>query len=312
MGYIDRMSSAIRYIEDNIIDKIDFSYVAKLACCPSHQFQRVFSFVADMSMSDYIKRRRLTLAAIELQENNTKKIIDVALKYGYNSHSAFTRAFKEHHGIPPNAARCKNAQLNIFPCMSLSFSPKSNEKFNYRIEKGEIKMAKLVKVEFEDFGPYKIVGKQIKTTALSRDISALWGKCFTDGTYDKLVQMKEYIPKNIKDDYVGYIRELNPTKKTFVYLVGMFMKPETPVPVGFSSYMISKCTVAKTWIEGEEYDIYSNANQLTLSAIMDNGYAPDISDYFVCEIYTDERFGEPKNKGEKVLILDYLVPCRKK
>ena len=309
MDSYERMNDVISFIEDNITGPIDYARIARLACCPTHQFQRFFAFLADMTLADYIRRRRLSLAAEELRQG-ASSILDVALKYGYDSHASFSRAFRDHHGMAPSAAREKTTRLSIFPRMSFPAPAQIDSNFNYRIEKGMLKMAKVTKIVFEPFGPTKIVGKEMRTKPMTQSIPALWGRCFTDGTYDRLVEMKEHIPTDISNDYIGYMRDFDSGDGSFTYLVGMFMKPDTPVPDGYAAYGIPACTLAKAWIEGEEYDIYSNAHALTVDAIRKQGYEPDWQAFFQCEVYTDERLGVPKSKGEKVLTLDFYLPCK--
>jgi AraC family transcriptional regulator len=94
--------------------------------------------------------------------------------------------------------------------------------------------------------------------------------------------------------------------------VGLFMKPDAPVPEGYAAYGIPACTLAKAWVEGEEYEIFANAHALTLEALEREGCEADWRDFFQCEVYTDERFGNPKGRCEKVLTLDFYMPCRKK
>lgn len=115
---IERIDKVINYIETNILENIDFAKIATIACCPISQFQRIFSFITDLTLSDYIRRRKLSLAAVELQHSNIS-VLDISLKYGYESHASFTRAFREHHKIAPSSARDENAILNIFPPISL-------------------------------------------------------------------------------------------------------------------------------------------------------------------------------------------------
>lgn len=98
MDSLERMNQALAYIEENLADEIDFKQVERLALCSEYHFRRMFSFLAGVNLSGYIRRRRLTLAAFELVHRNTL-VIDVALKYGYNSPDAFTRAFYGLHGV---------------------------------------------------------------------------------------------------------------------------------------------------------------------------------------------------------------------
>lgn len=133
MDWVARMNEAIAYIEEHITDEISYEEVAKIACCSVYHFQRMFSFITDVSLSEYIRRRRLTLAAIDLQNSNIK-VIDLALKYGYVSPEAFARAFQHMHGIAPTAARYIGAKLKVYPRLSFQFTIQGVEAMNYRIE----------------------------------------------------------------------------------------------------------------------------------------------------------------------------------
>ena len=82
MDWLDRMNNAMDYIESNLADDISYDKIAQLACCSTYHFQRIFPFITGVTLSEYIRRRRLTLAAFELQTTDTK-VIDIAMKYGY-------------------------------------------------------------------------------------------------------------------------------------------------------------------------------------------------------------------------------------
>lgn len=84
MDWLMRMNRALDHIEMNLANEIVLKDVAQCACCSSHQFQRMFSFITNVSLAEYIRRRRLTLAAIELQNSDTK-VVDIAVKYGFES-----------------------------------------------------------------------------------------------------------------------------------------------------------------------------------------------------------------------------------
>lgn len=136
MDSIKRMNDALNYIEENLDNEIDFKEVARLALCSEYHFQRMFSFLAGISLSEYIRRRRLTLAAFEIK-NSSIKIIDVAIKYGYKSPDSFTRAFQNLHGITPSEARVNGQSLKAYPRMTFQLSIKGGNEMNYRIEEKE-------------------------------------------------------------------------------------------------------------------------------------------------------------------------------
>jgi len=130
------MTEVTDYIEENITEEIDFNDVAKIACCGIYQFGRIFSYVVGVSFAEYIRNRRLSLAALELQSGDVK-VINVAMKYGYNSPDSFTRAFREMHGVSPT--KTKSVTLKMFPRISFQISIKGAKDMDYRIEeKGAI------------------------------------------------------------------------------------------------------------------------------------------------------------------------------
>lgn len=136
MDSIKRMNNALNYIEENLDNEIDFKEVARIALCSEYHFQRMFSFLAGISLSEYIRRRRLTLAAFELN-NSSIRIIDAAIKYGYKSPDSFTRAFQNLHGITPSEARVNGQSLKAYPRMTFQLSIKGGNEMNYRIEEKE-------------------------------------------------------------------------------------------------------------------------------------------------------------------------------
>ncbi|WP_410983963.1 GyrI-like domain-containing protein [Bacillus cereus] len=136
MNSLKNMNAAIQYIEDNLTNNIDFKEVAKLAFCSEYHFKRMFSFLAGISLSEYIRCRRLTLAAFELKDSNVK-VIDIAMKYGYNSPDSFSRAFQNLHGITPSEARNSGGSLKAYSRMTFQLSIKGGHEMNYRIEEKE-------------------------------------------------------------------------------------------------------------------------------------------------------------------------------
>lgn len=103
MEWLDRLNQSISYIENNLAGEIDYEQAAKIACCSHFHFQRMFSYIAGVSLAEYIRRRRMTLSAFELQ-NNEIMVIDLALKYGYDSPTSFSRTFQNIHGVSPSGA----------------------------------------------------------------------------------------------------------------------------------------------------------------------------------------------------------------
>jgi AraC family transcriptional regulator len=114
MDWQKGMNSAINYIEDHLTDTVDLNTATKFVGCSTWEFQRIFSFLSHISIGEYIRKRKLTLAAEDIQ-NSDMKIIDIALKYGYESAAAFTRAFSKLYGVSPSSARSTNISLDTYP-----------------------------------------------------------------------------------------------------------------------------------------------------------------------------------------------------
>jgi len=132
MKWLKNLSNAIEYIENNLDKKISYKELAHIACCSTCYFQRMFYYVSGISLSEYIRRRQMTQAAFELQNTN-KKVLDVALKYGYTSPTAFNRAFKNVHGIAPSIAKNRGSILNAYPPIKFSIKITGENVFTYHI-----------------------------------------------------------------------------------------------------------------------------------------------------------------------------------
>lgn len=117
MDLLEKLNGPLDYIENNLTNNIDFKEVAMLASCSQGYFRRMFSILAGITLSEYIRRRRLTLAAFELNNCNMR-ITDIALKYGYRSPDSFARAFQDFHGITPSEARGYGKRLKAYTRMS--------------------------------------------------------------------------------------------------------------------------------------------------------------------------------------------------
>ena len=114
MDWLIKMNEVLDYIEIHLEADIDYDRIAQISLCPSGLFQRMFSVIANMSLSDYIRQRRLSCAGIEVKNNQTS-ILSLALKYGYESPDAFTYAFKRFHGVTPSQAKEEHIHLNLIP-----------------------------------------------------------------------------------------------------------------------------------------------------------------------------------------------------
>ena len=176
MDSLRNMNNALAYIEEHLTDEIDYREVSRIACCSEYHFKRMFSFLSGIGLSEYIRRRRLTLAALDLKDTRLR-IIDVAVKYGYGSEDSFSRAFHSMHGILPSEARSENTQLKAYPRMAFQLSIKGGCEMNYRIvEKGSFKLVgfkKRVPIIFEGVNPEIAKMYELLTPEVINELKAL-------------------------------------------------------------------------------------------------------------------------------------------
>jgi len=127
------MNQAVDYIENHLADEIEYAVAARYMNCSVWEFQRIFSFMTQVPLSEYMRRRRLTLAAHDLQTSK-EKIVDIALRYGYDSQASFSRAFRQLHGTTPKSARDDGVKLKAFPRFVFQLILKGVVPMDYRIE----------------------------------------------------------------------------------------------------------------------------------------------------------------------------------
>ena len=132
MEWIKQLNDTINYIEEHLTDEIDYGKLAQIACCSTFHYQRMFTYMAGIPLSEYIRRRKMSLAAVDLQSG--EKVLDIALKYGYSSPTSFNRAFQGVHGVTPSAAKEAGVSLKAYSPISFKITIKGVEEMNYRIE----------------------------------------------------------------------------------------------------------------------------------------------------------------------------------
>lgn len=226
MDWLDRMNNAMEYVETHLSEAIDYDQVARIACCSTYHFQRMFSFITNVSLAEYIRRRRLTLAAFELQ-NSGVKVIDIALKYGYESPEAFSRAFKKMHGVVPMSARDKGVSLKAYPRLSFHISIRGDVEMNYKIEE---------KQGFEMFGVSTLVKADGENPYI--EIPQFWEKCISDGTV-KRIRSAAGLGEHGQIHGVLY----NHQGEQFSYMIGYFLS-QNGLPQGFERLQIPQQTYA--------------------------------------------------------------------
>jgi len=215
MNLLEKMNGALTYIEENLTSDIDFKEAAKLACCSEYHFKRMFSFLAGITLSEYIRRRRLSLAAFELNNSN-KKIIDAAIKYGYSSPDSFTRAFQNFHGVPPSEARNNGQSLKAYSRVTFQLSIKGGSELNYRIVEKK---------------PFRIVGIMKRVPIIfhgvNPEIASMW-KTLTNEMINKLKLLSNVEPLGIIQASTNFSEGRMEEKGELDHFIGVATTNECP------------------------------------------------------------------------------------
>lgn len=305
MNCFEETELVIDYIENNIFD-VSPDKISKITGVPYSLYHRIFSYVCGISAAEYIRRRKLTLAAKDIL-GGLKRVTEAALDYGYNTPSAFTRAFKEQFGVPP-----KSVTEDIYNSKSFRrFSFHENE--TYYVMKGKRIMADLVKIEYEEVPELLIIG--VGSGEYGASGRKLWDVYF--GGFDKKLQELEEEQIGMEDCIgVGYLTDFEHGDETGLgkkYIVGKYFKPNTSVPEGMTGEKIRAGIIAKAQVKGKNFnDILNNSYILIKDMVERNGYSLDYRDFYWTEVYTVSRYAEPIEAGSKEIILDWYMPCIRK
>lgn len=177
MEWVDRMNAAVDYIEEHLCGEIDGEELAKRAACSEEAFRRTFSQVTGVSVAEYIRRRKLTCAAGDLQNSN-ERVIDIAMKYGYDSADAFRVAFRRLHGVTPMEARAGGVRMTFYCRINLKLTIRGVDRMDYKITAREsFKVIGVRRVTPYGGGTWAVV----KTDGSNERIHALSGRFFDLG-----------------------------------------------------------------------------------------------------------------------------------
>jgi len=238
MDWSERMNAAIDYIEENLADEIDFGEAARRAACSPFHFQRMFFAVNGLTPVEYARRRRLTLAATELTSGNGR-VIDIAMKYGYDSPDSFTRAFRNLHGVTPQAAREPGVSLTAYPRISFHIDLKGGNDMDYKILKKPAFNVAITSRKFTNIGGQNF-----------RDIPAWWEEFMASADYQKMTAISAGKPGTVTGGVMLGICHGDPGDGEFSYGIavelpewnspGKFDKMEIPA----TTWAVFECTLA--------------------------------------------------------------------
>lgn len=276
MDWIERMNAAINYIEEHITEELDVSRIAQISSSSAYHFQRMFVCMTYIPLSEYIRRRRMSLAVADLKSSEAK-IIDIALKYGYNSPTAFNRAFQSVHGIAPSLVKQDGVTVKSYPPIRFKISIKGVEGMNYRIEKREA---------FRIVGFSSPLDKDIESDYNYELVSGMWRLSATNVTTSKLSALIDGQPKGLLGVVV-----CDDSLEEWRYFVAVSSTKE--IDSTLEEYIVQPYTWAIFSGEGKDADAIKDlGNRVIAEWLPTSGYeydnGPDI------EVYLSEEPGNAK------------------
>ncbi|MCX4379363.1 MAG: AraC family transcriptional regulator [Lachnospiraceae bacterium] len=264
MEWIERLNKSINYIEEHITEEISYDELAQIACCSTYHFQRMFTYIAGVSLSEYIRRRKMSLAAVDLQGSN-EKIIDISLKYGYSSPTAFNRAFQSIHGVAPSALKNEGVSIKSFPPITFKFTVKGVEELNYRIE---------TKPAFRIVGKSYPLNKEIEQNFL--EVPQMWQNAVMDGTIKKIIALMNSQPQGV----LG-VSACNDNEKWKYYIA---VSSTADIDTSLEEYIVPGCMWAIFPGGGTGKSIQELEKRIVTEWLPTSGYefteGPDIEVYF--------------------------------
>ncbi len=281
MDWLTGIQNAVNYVENHLTEEIDYEKVAKEAACSSFYFQRIFGILCGISLGEYIRSRRLTLAGSDLCTSD-EKVIDIALKYGYESPESFTRAFSRFHGVTPTEARRDGSMLRSFSRLSVKILLSGGSIMDYRV---------MEKDAFDILE--KVEPQSIDSSISANSIPDFWTRSHSDGTVQKLLDVttdKTYI-------YGVCYGNTYEKSQTFDYSIAVMCGKDTAVPEGFRKNTIP----AGTWLAfgcrgAMPGAIQEMWHKICAEFFPTSGYEPTYE--MDIEVYTDGDMSSPDYYSE--------------
>ena len=236
---IQLMQQAICYMEGHIYEDINYAEVAKSVYMSSYNFHRMFRFIAGMTANEYIRNRRLTLAAQELQSTDIS-VIDAAYKYGYESPESFSKAFSRFHGSTPKQAKQKGAKLHLFNPLVIKISLEGGSIMDYRMEHKERQRFIALVRSFSN----EITGDDNDTS-----IPDFWTECYEKN----LIEPMKLLRADGKRDLYGLCSPVKDSETHFQYGIGIMIDEDTD-PAGVETLINDGYSIWET--EPADYAVF--------------------------------------------------------
>lgn len=285
MGWIECIGEAIGYIEENINEELTIEKIAGQVCISPFYFQKGFAMLCGFTLGEYIRQRRLTLAGSELV-STTGKIIDIALKYGYDSPDSFTKAFTRFHGVTPTAVRKDGAMIKSFAPLKIKFTLEGGYVMDYRI---------VEKDSFTVMGASRVFTYDSALTEIPR----FWSEFHQMGKEKVVCGM------------YGICIDESMGSDEFEYLIADNYIPSTEIPEGCLTKVIPAHTWAVFPCKGGMPRSLQDANKKIFSE-----WLPNNKDYEIAAGYNIEMYSNPADYAKGTLDDEYYteiwIPVRKK
>ncbi|MDU5108166.1 AraC family transcriptional regulator [Clostridium sp.] len=205
MDCIQSIQRAINYMEENILENINYEDVARYVYMSNYHFHRLFSMITGITANDYIRKRRLSMAGQELSMSNSK-IIDISMKYGYDSPESFSKAFARFHGVTPKEAKGSGIQLKSFNPLLIKIILEGGTIMDYKIVEKE---------KFRLLGKVRSFRNESISEEGNTEIPDFWKECSDTGVFDELSKYsKEY-------DSYGVCTPISKESNSFDYAIAM-------------------------------------------------------------------------------------------
>lgn len=286
MNWIKRLNQALRYIEGHLTERLDPRVIASEANTSSFHFQKTFHILADITLAEYIRSRRLTLAAKEIVDG--AGILDTALKYGYETQASFSRAFKRLHGFAPGMARDPGVVIKAYPPLSFQLSVRGESPMEYEIRAmGEFTLAgRLGEFSAKDGQNY-------------RDIPLFWKELEDSGEIGRMSERADRTGL-FRGAIIGACLGFSAEMEEFKYLLGIEPEAETDLE-GLKMITIP----ALTWAVFTGRGNTTEAHQRTWKAIYGEWFPA--TDYIHDE-GPELEFGLSQSDGDR---FEIWIPVKK-
>lgn len=287
MDWIRGLQRAIDYMEANIMEELDFTKIAEQAYSSSFHFQRTFNLLTGITVGEYIRNRRLSLAGEELAANKAK-VIDMAYKYGYDTPESFTKAFSRFHGVTPSVARLSRVTLKSFNRLSITITLKGGNVMEYQIIR-------------KDSFPVLVKAESFPTDNSNTLLPEFWTKCRENGTIEVLCNNG----KTNANTLLGLCEPELKGEKKFRYGIGIECENDLKVPEGYEVWKLP----AQTWVVFKSTGAMPRAIQ-ELWARVYSEFFPQ-SDYEPLDAIDFESYPEGDNQ-DKNYNCEIWIPVMKK